>query len=138
VEVGALFFCLEFAVVFSDERFDIRGACKNSKPLFLVKGDWETPHSIKRNGALLADLEAYPAGALVLELRILSSQSFQLCFQFRFAQPFSPNQSFSSTGSLTTARVKPATSVVEQQRLDPVNVKPSYMGHLFTIQMLTI
>jgi hypothetical protein len=39
---------------------------------------------------------------------------------------------------LTTARVKPATSVVEQQRLDPVNVKPSYMGHLFTIQMLTI
>ena len=42
-----LFFRLQFAVIFSDERFDIRGTGKNSKPLFLVKSDRETPPSHK-------------------------------------------------------------------------------------------
>src|ERR1700741_900970 len=117
-----LFFRLEFAVVFSDERFDIRGTGKNSKPLFLVKGDWETPHSIKRNGALLANLEAQSADALVIELCILSPQPLQLCFQFRIAQRVSPKQ---STALLAISRGKSTTSAVGQKRLNPLNLDPA-------------
>ena len=48
---------LEFAVVFADERLDLRGAGKNAEPLLLVEGDGETSHSVKGYGAFLADLE---------------------------------------------------------------------------------
>ena len=48
---------LEFAVVFPDERLDLRSAGKNAKPLFLVEGDGETSHSVEGHCALLADLE---------------------------------------------------------------------------------
>ena len=53
----SLFLGLEFAVVFPDERLDIRSAGKNAKPLFLVKGDGETAHSVEGYGAFLADFE---------------------------------------------------------------------------------
>ena len=48
---------LEFAVVFADERLNLRSAGKNAKPLFLVEGDGETSHSLEGYGAFFADLE---------------------------------------------------------------------------------
>src|SRR5664280_205144 len=51
---------LEFAVVFPDERLDLRSAGKNAKPLFLVEGDGETSHSVEGYGTFLADLETQP------------------------------------------------------------------------------
>ena len=53
----ALLFALEFAVVFADERLDLRSAGNNAEPLFLVEGDGETSHSVKGYSAFLADLE---------------------------------------------------------------------------------
>jgi len=57
---SSLLLGLEFAVVFADERLDLRSAGKNAKPLLLVEGDGETSHSVKGYCALLADLEAQP------------------------------------------------------------------------------
>jgi len=47
----------EFAVVFPDERLDLRSVGKNAKPLFLVEGAGETSHSVEGYSAFLADLE---------------------------------------------------------------------------------
>ena len=51
---------LEFAVVFPDERLDLRSAGKNAEPLLLVEGDGETAHSVEGYGTFLADLETQP------------------------------------------------------------------------------
>ena len=51
---------LEFAVVFADERLDLRGAGKYSEPLLLVEGDGETSHSVEGYGTFLADLKTQP------------------------------------------------------------------------------
>jgi len=48
---------LEFAVVFADERLDLRSAGKYEEPLLLVEGDGKTSHSLEGYGAFLADLE---------------------------------------------------------------------------------
>jgi hypothetical protein len=95
-----LFFRLEFAIVLANERFNIGGARKNSKPLFLLSSDGETSHSIERNSALLTDLQAQPDGALVFKPSILSPQPFHLCSHLRFAHSVSPNRYFMSTSLL--------------------------------------
>ena len=69
---------LEFAVVFPDERLDLRSTGKNADPLFLVEGDGKTPHSVEGYGAFLADLETQARTTLLLDHPFFGSLLFRL------------------------------------------------------------